>query len=139
MGGSAGKWYGASGAADLADGRPPRTGDRIRIGSVSKAFVAAVVLQLVAQRRLAPHDTVQGWLPGLMPGRFPAITVEQLLNHTSGLPDATGPEPVTPEEIAAYRDNRLTPRQMDDAADRRHGDSALSGRTRAPAGRSGPV
>ena len=43
-------------------------------------------LQLAGEGRLALEDTVERWLPGLVPGGG-AITVRQLLNHTSGLPD----------------------------------------------------
>jgi D-alanyl-D-alanine carboxypeptidase len=73
-----------SGYANLKPRTPMRAGDRFRVGSVTKPFVATVVLQLVGERRLALEDTVERWLPGVVPngGR---ITVRQLLNHTSGL------------------------------------------------------
>jgi D-alanyl-D-alanine carboxypeptidase len=44
-----------------------------------------VILQLVGERRLTLHDTVERWLPDLFRAR-PPITIEQLLAHTSGLP-----------------------------------------------------
>ena len=54
------------------------------MGSNTKTMVATVILQLVAEHRLALTDPVAKWLPGLVPnGR--AITVRMLLNHTSGL------------------------------------------------------
>ena len=59
---------------------------RFRIGSVTKTFVAALVLQLVEEGRLGLEDTVEHWLPGRIPnGR--AITVRHLLSHTAGLFD----------------------------------------------------
>jgi D-alanyl-D-alanine carboxypeptidase len=64
--------------------RPMRARDRFRVGSITKSFVATVVLQLVAERRLALEDPVARWLPGLVPDGE-RITVRQLLNHTSGL------------------------------------------------------
>src|SRR5438876_2447537 len=60
--------------------------DRFRIGSITKTFVAVVVLQLVGEHRLRLDDTVERWLPGLVPGGR-RITVRELLEHTSGLAD----------------------------------------------------
>lgn len=75
------------------------TTDRFRVGSVTKPFVATVVLQLVAEGRLRLGDTLERWLPGLAPdGR--RITVRQLLQHTSGIGDylngPTGEQVLTP-------------------------------------------
>jgi D-alanyl-D-alanine carboxypeptidase len=63
-----------------------RVADRFRVGSITKTFVAAVVLQLVGEGRMSLDDTVERWVPGLVPGGA-GITVRQLLNHTSGLFD----------------------------------------------------
>ena len=76
----------AGGFADLATRRPMRPRDRFRVGSVTKTFVATVVLQLAGEGRVALQDTVERWLPGLVPGGAD-ITIRQLLNHTSGLGD----------------------------------------------------
>jgi D-alanyl-D-alanine carboxypeptidase len=84
MGSEQGTWQGASGLGDLGARRPARPGDRFRIASVTKSFVATVVLQLVGEGKLQLDDTVGRWLPGLVPNGQ-AITVRQLLNHTSGL------------------------------------------------------
>ncbi|MGW5745159.1 serine hydrolase domain-containing protein [Amycolatopsis sp. NPDC003861] len=72
-----------SGTGDLATGKPfPRNGS-FRAGSVTKTFVATVVLQLAAEGRVRLDAPVARYLPGLLPdGR---ITVRQLLQHTSGL------------------------------------------------------
>jgi D-alanyl-D-alanine carboxypeptidase len=78
--------HAASGVADLKTKRPIRATDRFRIGSITKSFVSTVVLQLVAERRLSLDDTVEHWLPGVVP-HGDAITVRMLLNHTSGLYD----------------------------------------------------
>lgn len=77
-----------SGSADLASGRAMTAQDRARIGSITKTFVATLVLQLVGQRRLALDAPVAQWLPDLLPGGR-TITVRQLLQHTSGLYDYT--------------------------------------------------
>ena len=60
----------------------------MRIASVAKAFSGAVALQLVRRRRLGLDDTIGQRLPG-MPARGRAVTVRQMLDHTSGLPDYT--------------------------------------------------
>ncbi|MBW8481871.1 serine hydrolase domain-containing protein [Actinomadura parmotrematis] len=77
--------YAAAGYADTATGRPMSGGLQFRIASVTKTFTATVVLQLAAEHRLRLDDTVDRWLPGLVPGA--PITVRQLLQHTSGLPE----------------------------------------------------
>src|SRR5256885_14289786 len=76
----------AAGVSDRAHGTPMRVSDRFRVGSVTKTFVAAVVLQLVGEGKLSLDDTVEKWVPGLVPGGD-AITVRELLNHTSGIFD----------------------------------------------------
>jgi D-alanyl-D-alanine carboxypeptidase len=78
----------ASGVADLRSGRPMRPGLHYRVGSVTKPFVATVVLQLVAEGRLSLSDTVDRWLPGILP-YGDQVTIRQLLNHTGGVPDYT--------------------------------------------------
>jgi D-alanyl-D-alanine carboxypeptidase len=76
----------ASGLADRDARVPMRAGMHVRIASVTKSYTAAVVLQLVGERKLRLRDSVQRWLPGLVPnGRN--ISVRQLLGHTSGLGD----------------------------------------------------
>jgi len=76
----------ASGVADQRNGHRMRPGLHYRVGSLTKPFVATVVLQLVAEGRLSLSDTVERWLPGILPyGSH--VTVRQLLNHTGGVPD----------------------------------------------------
>jgi D-alanyl-D-alanine carboxypeptidase len=77
-------WSGARGLANRARRTPMRASDRFRIGSITKTFVATVVLQLVAEGRLNLDGPVERWLPGLVPR---GITVRHLLGHTSGLVD----------------------------------------------------
>jgi D-alanyl-D-alanine carboxypeptidase len=76
----------ARGLADLRSGRRMRPGLNYRAGSLTKPFVATVVLQLVAQGKLSLSDTVERWLPGILPygGQ---VSIRQLLNHSSGIPD----------------------------------------------------
>jgi D-alanyl-D-alanine carboxypeptidase len=79
-----GTWRGATGVAVLQPRRRMRADDRFRIASVTKTFVATVVLQLVGEGRLGLDDTVERLLPGVLP-QGSEITIRQLLNHTSGL------------------------------------------------------
>jgi D-alanyl-D-alanine carboxypeptidase len=81
-----------AGLADRATGQPIRPQDRVHIGSITKTFVATVVLQLAADGRLSLNDSVQKWLPGVITGHgyHPAqITIRQLLQQTSGIRDYT--------------------------------------------------
>jgi D-alanyl-D-alanine carboxypeptidase len=91
-------WQGASGLGDLRAKRPARAGDRFRVGSVTKSFVATLVLQLVGEGRLGLDDNLERWLPGLVPGGE-KITVRQLLNHTSGLYNYTDDRPEPPRRF----------------------------------------
>ena len=60
--------------------------DPLLIGSVTKTFVAAAILQLAEEGRLSLDDALRDHLPG-MSSISPAITLRQLLDHTSGLAD----------------------------------------------------
>ncbi|MFB8242713.1 serine hydrolase domain-containing protein [Kitasatospora purpeofusca] len=86
--GSRPTWRGAAGTSDVATGAPVDENGRFRIGSVTKTFVSTVVLQLVGEHRLGLDDPIERFLPGEVPNGA-AITVRQLLNHTSGLPNHT--------------------------------------------------
>jgi D-alanyl-D-alanine carboxypeptidase len=77
-----------AGRADVGRRGAPRAGQHMRIASVAKAFNGAVALHLVQQGRLGLDDTIAQRLPG-MPAAWGAVTVRQMLNHTSGLPDYT--------------------------------------------------
>lgn len=79
-----------SGLGDVAAGTPVPWDAKFRIGSFTKTFVATTVLQLVGEGRISLEDPVERWLPGLVTGNGndgAAITVRQLLQHTSGLPE----------------------------------------------------
>ena len=75
-----------SGYGRLTSKTPIRTTDRFRVGSLTKTFVAAVVLQLAAEQKLSLDDSVERWLPGLVPDGA-HITIRQLLNMKAGLYD----------------------------------------------------
>jgi len=76
----------AAGTSDIAAGTPMRVDERFKIGSVTKSFVATVVLQLVGEGRLRLDAPVGRWLPHVVPNAD-HITVRELLRHQSGLFD----------------------------------------------------
>ncbi|WP_405488336.1 serine hydrolase domain-containing protein [Streptomyces sp. NBC_00096] len=91
VGGTSGSWQGSSGVADIRSGRDAIEDARFRAGSVTKTFTAAVVLQLAAEGRVDLDRPVRRYLPGPVPEAYGAVTVRQLLDHTSGIPAADGP------------------------------------------------
>jgi D-alanyl-D-alanine carboxypeptidase len=78
-----------AGRADAARPGALRLSDHMRIASISKAFTGAVALHLVQAGRLGLDDTIGRRLPGVMPHAWSMVTVQEMLNHTSGLPDYT--------------------------------------------------
>ncbi|MEU9125143.1 serine hydrolase domain-containing protein [Streptomyces sp. NPDC048506] len=81
-------WRGAAGVADVATGRPVTADMRHRVGSVTKTFTTAAVLQLVEIGQIGLDMPIGRYLPRLVPGeRGDAITVRMLMNHTSGFPE----------------------------------------------------
>jgi D-alanyl-D-alanine carboxypeptidase len=78
----------SAGRADNQKRAKPRATDHMRIASVAKAFSGAVALHLVREGKLSLDDTIAKALPTL-PSAWGAVTVEELLHHTSGVPDYT--------------------------------------------------
>ncbi|MEJ7816042.1 MAG: serine hydrolase domain-containing protein, partial [Rubrobacter sp.] len=76
------------GVRNLKGGLPMRANDRMRLASTSKAFSGAVALSLVSKGDLSLNDTIGERLPSL-PDAWSEVSLRQLLNHTSGLPDFT--------------------------------------------------
>jgi D-alanyl-D-alanine carboxypeptidase len=96
---------------DLATPRRPMlSGDRFRVGSITKTFVAALVLRLAEQRRLTLDDSVEHWLPRLVPNGE-SITVRHLLQHTSGLFDYAA-DPATFAPFATDPSHAWQPREL---------------------------
>lgn len=97
-------WDVVSDRRDAFGARVPTDG-YVRVGSNSKTYLAVVVLQLVEEGEVGLDEPVETYLPGLLRGEGidgAAITVRQLLQHTSGLPEylehgeievAEGPDP----------------------------------------------
>ncbi|GAA3784771.1 serine hydrolase domain-containing protein [Streptomyces coacervatus] len=103
-----------SGTADLDTGRPVPSNGYFRMASTSKTLVATVVLQLEAEGRLSLHDTVDHWLPGVVQSKGndgSRVTIRQLLQHTSGIPDGL-PGYTTPKEYYQQRHDVYGPEQL---------------------------
>ncbi|MGW1145151.1 serine hydrolase domain-containing protein [Streptomyces sp. NPDC002454] len=104
-----------AGVGDLATGaKVPRDGS-IRIGSNTKAFTATVVLQLVGEGRVGLDEPVDAYLPGLLRGEGVdgrRITVRQLLQHTSGLPEYLDKQAALTDPRRYYEPRELVDRAL---------------------------
>ncbi|MFG3139133.1 serine hydrolase domain-containing protein [Streptomyces sp. NPDC048211] len=116
-----------AGVAEKGTRKPMPPGGRFRIGSATKTFTATVVLQLVGEGRMSLEDTVERWLPGVVGGDGgpdgSSVTVRQLLQHTSGIPEVL-PEIAALGSADGYRAERFrtyTPRELVGLAMRRSG------------------
>jgi CubicO group peptidase (beta-lactamase class C family) len=76
------------GSANLELSVPASVNTVYRIGSITKQFTAAAVLQLVEQSKLHLDDPVARHLPNA-PAHWQPVRVRHLLNHTSGIPSFT--------------------------------------------------
>jgi D-alanyl-D-alanine carboxypeptidase len=85
-----GSWVEAKGLADVDAEQAMDIADKVRIGSITKTFLATVILQLVDEGRVSLDDPLQDYAPEV-PGSE-EITMRMLLDHTSGLFDYTSDE-----------------------------------------------
>jgi D-alanyl-D-alanine carboxypeptidase len=85
----------AYGAARLNPAVPSTATARYPIDSLSKEFTAAAVLLLAERGRLSLDDSIAKWIPGL--NAPAAVTLRQLLTHTSGIRDFWPQDFVTPQ------------------------------------------
>lgn len=80
----------ASGLGNREERRPAAPDGQVRIASNTKMFTATVVMQLVDEGDVALDEPIETYLPGLVEGDGidgSRISVRQLLQHTSGLPE----------------------------------------------------
>ena len=107
----------AAGVGNLETGEAPPLDGEVRIGSNTKTFVAVVILQLVQEGKITLDEPIETYLPGLLKGEgidATKITVRQLLQHTSGLPEYT--DQIGLEDIFQVRDIYYSPRDLIDIA-----------------------
>jgi D-alanyl-D-alanine carboxypeptidase len=105
------------GVGNIRTERRMKVGDRMRVASTAKAFGGAAALSLVSRGRLSLGDTIGERLPDL-PAAWSGVTLRQLLNHTSGLPDfsqapafqnavrANPTQALPPEQLLTFVENR---------------------------------
>jgi CubicO group peptidase (beta-lactamase class C family) len=79
------EWAGGFGWADVADKVPATAETVYQIGSITKTFTAALVMQLVQAHKLELSESVGQFVTGLPYGH--QVTIGELLDHTSGIPD----------------------------------------------------
>jgi D-alanyl-D-alanine carboxypeptidase len=84
------RWLSATGVSNLETRRPMRRGDHVRVGSVTKAFVTTLLLDLQEDGLLSLDDPISAYVEGVPGGD--RITLRQLANMTSGLADYFGNE-----------------------------------------------
>ena len=80
-------WEYSSGFADLPNEIPNTIDTRFASASAGKVFVAVGILRLVDQGEISLRDTIGELLKIELNQIDPDVTVAQLLNHTSGVPD----------------------------------------------------
>ena len=108
----------AAGTGNLETGEAPPLDGEVRIGSNTKTFVAVVIMQLVQEGKITLDEPIETYLPGLIHGEgidASKITVRQLLQHTSGLPEYTDTVPGE-TDIFQVRDNYYSSRDLIDIA-----------------------
>src|SRR5690349_4654805 len=106
-----------AGVGDLRTGARVPADGQVRIGSNTKTFVAVAVLQLVAEKKVALDSPIDTYLPGLVRGEGidgRHITVRQLLQHTSGLPNYT--DHLDTDGSFALQHTYMEPRELLDLA-----------------------
>jgi CubicO group peptidase (beta-lactamase class C family) len=86
----------ATGAADLATGRPMAPDTLFWIASMTKPVTGVAVLMLQDEGKLKVTDPVARYLPGFADLKTPSgkpanLTITQILTHTSGLGEAAAP------------------------------------------------
>ena len=105
------RWEGAAGFADAGAGTLLTAADTMRVGSITKTYLAAVVLLLAEEGRVGLDDPAAQYLPDL--GLGPGITLRHLLSHHSGLWNYTddpgamlADPPLEPEDLVALAVDR---------------------------------
>ncbi|MDX8034618.1 serine hydrolase domain-containing protein [Lentzea sp. BCCO 10_0856] len=95
---------------NYAAGKAPVNG-QVRVGSITKSFVAVTALQLVAEGKIELDGPASKYVQYVKDSR---ITVRQVLQHTSGLPDY--PLAIGVNKIADIRNRHFEPHELLDAA-----------------------
>ncbi len=79
-----------AGKGNLSTGEAPPLDGEVRIASNTKTFVAVLIMKMVEEGKVKLDEPIETYLPGIVKGQGvdgKKITVRQLLQHTSGLPE----------------------------------------------------
>jgi CubicO group peptidase (beta-lactamase class C family) len=85
------------GMANMEWAIPNQPDTKFRIGSVTKQFTAALILQLVAEGKIKLDGKISDYLTDYRKDTGEKVTIHQLLNHTSGIPSYTSRPDFFPE------------------------------------------
>lgn len=103
---------GAYGFADLENDAKVKPNSVFELGSVTKQFTAALIMKLKEQGKLSLADPLSKYLPDVQDA-WKHLTIAQLLNHTSGIPDYLSPlygfsmrRDYKPSEVIALLDKK---------------------------------
>ena len=80
----------------------PKINNQFGIGSISKQFTAAIILNLTDQGLIDINKPIKDYLPGLKDDWAKLVTVKNLLNHSSGIVDIGKPLAFTPGSKFEY-------------------------------------
>lgn len=101
----------AVGKADLKSGAERKYDDKIRIGSITKTFVATVILQLKDEGKIGLDDKLSLYYPDYPDAS--EITIREMLDMTSGIPDYVE-DPVVLKSFVKSRLDKYTPSELYD-------------------------
>lgn len=123
------EWAGRSGVSDVINNTRLTISTKFRSGSVTKSFTGMAIAQLVQEGVLRLDDSLETWLPGVVPSPTPEeevsgeytgynanhITIRNLLHHTSGLSDYTDDDDFL-MTLCTEPETQMTPRELTDIA-----------------------
>lgn len=99
----------ATGLGDIKTDVPRKINDKIRIGSITKTFVATVILQLQDEGKLSIHDKLSMYYPDYPNSEN--ITLKEMLDMTSGIPDYIM-DPGVLNSFVYDRTHKYTPEEL---------------------------
>jgi CubicO group peptidase (beta-lactamase class C family) len=102
------------GLSDIAPAKPIAIDDKFRVGSNTKTFVVTVLLQLVDEKKLSLEDTISKFDLGVTVPNADKITVTQLCQMESGLPDVYNVPEMDKIDITV--NSKFTAKQLVDIA-----------------------
>lgn len=93
------------GLADVEKNINNTTNTKFSLGSITKIFTKTIILQFIEEGKIKAEEKIITYLPGFTDERAAEITIEQLMEHTSGLGDYAG---VPGWDMASEEINNIT-------------------------------